>query len=71
MTFLLIYIAAIILKLLGVPIVKEIEWKWFILAPIIYFLYKVVWKAFEWIFIFATGTAVVWYVAQFGMWLYK
>lgn len=35
MTVLAIYLGAILLKAVGAPIIREIPWGWFVLAPIL------------------------------------
>ena len=68
MNLLFIYLGAIVLKLVGVPVIKDIAWKWFILAPFIYLLYKVVFKSIWWMVCLTGGCFMIYGIAKFFLW---
>jgi hypothetical protein len=67
----MIYILAVLLKLVGVPVLRDIDWKWFVLAPVLYVFYQVIVRSFIWVLyvLFAFGS--LWAIAYFGMWLFS
>jgi len=68
--FLIIWLGAMFLKIIGVPGFKDIKWSWFILAPILYPLIKVLWYVLKFCFFAALGFAVTYGVAQLIIWVY-
>lgn len=67
--FFAIYFGAIALKLFGVPGFKEISWGWFILAPILAPLLRIIWYIVCFCFYAALGLAVCWYGSKLIIWI--
>jgi len=65
MFYLGIYIGLVLLKLLGFPLVKEIDWKWFVIIPLLYIFWKVIVKTFMWVFVLVSGSVLIYYIAKF------
>ena len=70
-TYVLIYLAAVVLKVLGFPLVREIKWKWFVLVPLFYVLYQVFGKVIVWLLYLLVGLGILYGIAELGMWLYR
>ncbi len=68
--FLAIWLGAMFLKIIGVPGFKDIKWRWFILAPILYPIIRVLVYVIGFCFFAALGFAVCYYGAQAIIWIY-
>jgi hypothetical protein len=56
------------LKILGAPGFKKIGWGWFILAPIVFPILKLLWYCLSFVFWAACGLAGVYGIAQLVIW---
>lgn len=65
--FLAIWLGAAILKLAGVPILKDVSWGWFVLAPVIMGLLYIL----KYIFYFAMCIGGLWCFYRFAAWLWN
>jgi len=64
-----IYLIVFTLKIFHVPGVREIEWKWFLLAPIIYAFIRLVWPVISFVIYLAITLALVYSMAVVGLWV--
>lgn len=60
--FFITYFGAMLLKIMGVPGFKEIGWGWFIVAPILVPLLRLLWGILAFCFYAAVCFGVLWMV---------
>jgi len=57
---------ALVAKLLGVPFMKEVKWKYFLILPIVFLILRVLFHVFGWVFgilfFFVGVDALLWFV---------
>jgi hypothetical protein len=70
-TYVVIYLGLVFLKLIRFPLVREIEWKWFILVPLFYFLWKVFGRFLVWVIYLVITCGILYGIAQAGIWLFS
>ena len=68
--FIAFYSIFLILRVFNTPIIKEIEWKWFLLIPIIYFFLKLIYPFLTFAFYLAVAIVSMYAMVYFGLWVY-
>lgn len=62
------YFGVLFLKLIGVPGFKDIRWGWFIVAPILFPILRLLWAVLSFCFYAALGFAALYGMIQLTIW---
>lgn len=65
------YFLILLLKIFNVPVIKEIEWKWFLIVPFVWLLFKLVWPFIEFAWHFIIGLFILSALAYGGLWVFS
>ena len=68
--FFLTYFGAMILKIANVPGFKDISWGWFIIAPIVVPIFRLLFMGISWIFYLALGVCTIMLACKLLMWVF-
>ena len=68
--FIAFYVIILVLRIFNVPAIREIEWKWFLIIPIVYFFLKLIFPFLSFAFYFAVAIFTMYGVAYFGLWVF-
>jgi hypothetical protein len=62
------YFGAIFLKIIGFPGFKDIKWGWFIVAPILFPIVRLLWVVLSFCFYVAFGFAAMYGIVELVLW---
>jgi hypothetical protein len=64
------YFGALLMKLIGFPGFKDIAWGWFIAAPILFPIVRLLWMVLSFCFYAAFGFIALYGIVQLIIWMY-
>lgn len=65
------YLFVLLLKIFSVPGIKNIQWKWFLIIPFLYFFIKLIWPFIDFAWNFAVGILILAGIAYGGLWIFS